>query len=178
MTVLSPNLPFMADETLLSWAARLAALHTGGRLIPFLNDLGIAYPAIIGGKLEEILLLCDATGQDPAPVLRNTMFNIDRRSFTLRGEAFAKKFIAMQSTRFCPACLATDSASNSPINAARYSRLSWALRRPIHHVPLMQQRAALKRSPGLRKVDIFGMTYPWLALRSKLTELELVRRVF
>lgn len=51
MTVLSPNLPFMADETLLSWAARLAALHTGGRLIPFLNDLGIAYPAIIGGKL-------------------------------------------------------------------------------------------------------------------------------
>lgn len=106
------------------------------------------------------------------------MFNIDRRSFILRGEAFAKKFIAMRSTRFCPACLATDSASNSPINAARYSRLSLALRRPIHHLPLMQQRAALTRSRGLRKVDIFVMTYPWLALRSKLTELELVRRVF
>ena len=38
MRPLFPVLPFASDETPLSWAARQAAFHTGGRLAPFLND--------------------------------------------------------------------------------------------------------------------------------------------
>lgn len=38
---LTPFVPISHDETLMSWAARLAAVHTGETLVPFLRDIGL-----------------------------------------------------------------------------------------------------------------------------------------
>lgn len=299
MAHLFPFLPHNADETPISWATRLSALHTGGRLVPFLNDLGITYLSIIAGASDAFTRLCDATGQDPAPVLRNTVQKIGKRSYNLRGQVLSAEMLVRPDTRFCPACLLTDSRSDLPVNAARYGRVSWQLKTirtcPVHNMSLiarrlgqwddilselpvivpestdalqglaeaavkrapsplqnyvlqringakthpwldslslelattvteklgailtfgtdakprelseadwdaagaagwafssrdergvcealalMQKRAADTRTNGIRKTDIFGMTYPWLANRRTFKDLEPVRRVF
>ncbi len=299
MAHLFPFLPFNVDETPLSWATRLSALHTGGRLVPFLNDLGISYLSIIAGATDAVTRLCDATGQDPAPVLRNAVQKIGKRSYSLRGQVLSAEMLVTPDTRFCPACLVADSRSGLPVNAARYGRVSWRVKTirtcPIHDMPLiarrlgqwddklselavivpesndalqglaelaakrspsplqnyvlqridgakthpwldslslelattmteklgailtfgtdakprelseadwdaagvagwafssrdergvcealalMQKRAAITRTNGIRKADIFGMTYPWLANRRTFKDLEPVRTVF
>lgn len=145
MTCLLPFLPFKADETPLSWAARLASLHTGGRLTPFLNDLGISYVSTIEGASDAIARLCDATGQDPTPVLRNTVQKIEHRRYSLRGQTLYAEMLVTPDTQFCPACLAADSEADLPDNVTRYGRLSWRLKTtrtcPTHHIPLIVRRS-------------------------------------
>lgn len=50
MSTLFPMLPFADDETPLSWAVRLAALHTRGRVLSFLTDLGIPLVELARGE--------------------------------------------------------------------------------------------------------------------------------
>lgn len=73
MEHLFPLLPFSADETPMSWAARQAAFHTTGRLIPFSNDLRIPVGDLARGQAEAVIQLCDKAGADPTPVLNNTI---------------------------------------------------------------------------------------------------------
>lgn len=137
-------LPHNADETPISWATRLSALHTGGRLVPFLNDLGITYLSIISGASDAVTRLCDATGQDPAPVLRNTVQKTGKRSYTLQGQVLSAEMLVTPDTRFCPACLVADSRPALPVNAARYGRVSRQLKTirtcPVHNMPLIGRR--------------------------------------
>ncbi len=56
LPALHPRLPLAADETHLSRAARLAAAHTGGRVLGLLRDMDIdrdAFPSPIGLSAEE-----------------------------------------------------------------------------------------------------------------------------
>lgn len=69
MSALFPQIQFHNDETSMSWAARQAAFHTGGRVVPFLNDLKIPVFDLARGKKEAIERLCAIAGQDPTPVL-------------------------------------------------------------------------------------------------------------
>ncbi|EET46281.1 hypothetical protein [Thalassobium sp. R2A62] len=62
MAALFPDLPFQHDETPMSWAARLAAFHTGGRVLPFLNAMSIPAADLATGKPEAVERLCQITG--------------------------------------------------------------------------------------------------------------------
>ncbi|WP_347918998.1 TniQ family protein [Paracoccus marcusii] len=144
MTRLSPRLPFFPDETPLSWAARLAAFHTGGRLVPFLNDLGIALMELVAGATEAITRLCEIADQDPDPVLHNTIHALGERRFLLRDETFAAEMTIGPETRFCPACVAEDDVGEYRPDVSRRGRLIWRLHSirvcPIHHVTLISRR--------------------------------------
>ncbi|WP_181180912.1 TniQ family protein [Paracoccus sp. FO-3] len=144
MARLFPRLPFVPDETPLSWAARLAAFHTGGRLVPFLNDLGIALVDLVAGATEAITRLCDIADQDPDPVLHNTIHALGERQFLLRDESFAAEMTTGPETRFCPACLAEDEAGGYRPDALRRGRLIWRLQPvrvcPVHHLTLISRR--------------------------------------
>ncbi|MCL7466747.1 TniQ family protein [Phaeovulum sp. NW3] len=129
-----PALPYRSDETVLSWAARLAAFHTGGRLVPFLHDIGIKPNDLSAGGPDAVRHLCEKVGQDLEPVRRNVIARIATRHFALRDETFSAEFTTGVITRFCPACLACDNLDDRSPHIARSHRLIWTLR-PVHICP-------------------------------------------
>jgi len=127
MSRLFPLLPFITDETPMSWAARQAAFHTGGRLIPFLNDLKIPVGDLARGQTEAVVQLCDKAGADPAPVLHNTISTLGGRRYKLRHLEFAAEFTTGPATRFCPLCLWADKAMGGDARLTMRHRLNWCL---------------------------------------------------
>lgn len=144
MAHLFPFLPFMQDETLLSWAARLANFHTRGRLVPFLHDIGLQLEDLLGGASMAIERLCEVTGQEIAPLRHNAAQRDSHRRYALRGEVFSVELLTGRATSFCPLCLAGDEGAGANPNAWRRGRLTWALRTtrtcPIHHLPLLERK--------------------------------------
>lgn len=139
-----PRVPFQPDETPMSWAARQAAFHTGGRVVPFLNDLGIPSMDLVRGKVSAVERLCDTTGEELEPVVRNTIATVGNRRFSLRSQEFAAEFTTGAVTRFCPLCLEEDVAGQGDHSAALRPRLFWRLS-PVrtcskHLVPLSDIR--------------------------------------
>jgi hypothetical protein len=144
MVMLFPRLPFHPDETPLSWAARSAAFHTGGRLVPFLNDLGIDLWSLKRGEQCAVERLCSISGQDRAPVALNAVKALGDRQYALRGERFAAEFLTGPVTRFCPSCLEEDAAGAARPAAMWRHRLIWTLSVvrvcPVHQIPLLRHR--------------------------------------
>lgn len=135
MATLSPILPFIDDETHMSWAARQAAFHTNGRVRSFLTDLGISLADLARGEEGAVLRLCERTGHDPAPVLHNTISPIGNRRFRLRGHEFAAEFTTGPVTRICPFCLEDDRSEQRLPGVALCHRLIWRLA-PIRTCPI------------------------------------------
>ena len=127
MRPLFPVLPFASDETPLSWAARQAAFHTGGRLAPFLNDFDLRLSALASGERDTVLRLCEIAGQDPAPVLRNTIAATGKRRYRLRDEDISVAFTTGPVTRYCPLCVKEDRASEPRPGAGLRHRIAWRL---------------------------------------------------
>ncbi|MCW3784330.1 TniQ family protein [Defluviimonas salinarum] len=156
MATLFPLIPFIADETPLSWAARQAAFHTGGRLVPFLNDLQISAADLARGLPDAVMRLCDKAGQDPEPVLRNTITAIGDRRFRLRDLEFAAEFTTGAWTRICPSCLADDQAGQRYPDAASRHRLAWRLA-PVRtcsvHGVLLRDLRTRKWDDGLHELQ-------------------------
>lgn len=144
MAMLFPRLPFHPDETPLSWAARSAAFHTGGRLVPFLNDLGIDLWSLKRGEECALARLCSISGQERAPVAHNAVTALGDRQYALRGERFAAEFLTGPVTRFCPSCLAKDAAGAARPATKWRHRLIWSLSVvrvcPVHQIPLLSHR--------------------------------------
>lgn len=145
MSILFPKLHFHPDETPISWAARQAAFHTGGRVVPFLNDLKISVLDLARGKKEAIERLCTIAGQDPTPVLANAITALSNRRYMLRGCEFSAEFTTGVVTRFCPLCLEEDRMGRGLPNAAIRHRLNWRLA-PI--------RTCVKHNIALKDVRI------------------------
>lgn len=61
---LTPFVSISPDETLMSWATRLAAVHTGETLVPFLRDIGIKPAEMLISSDSVIARLADVTGAD------------------------------------------------------------------------------------------------------------------
>lgn len=87
MARLFPPLPIRTDETHWSWAARMAAFHIRGPIGTFLRDLGLDPYLLSIGDPDELAHLCAIAGQDPEPVLRNTVTQNNRRSWRLGGRS-------------------------------------------------------------------------------------------
>lgn len=144
MKTLYPFLPFMPDETPLSWAARLADLHTGGRLLGFLNDMDVQFSKLLSGDPDAVSHLCQLAGQDRGIVENNTIRSLGSRRFELRGVGFSSDFLTGRATRFCPACLHEDEGGTGHLHERRRARLEWLLA-PVrvcsrHHLPLMERQ--------------------------------------
>jgi hypothetical protein len=144
MAVLSPKIDFLSDETPLSWAARQAAFHTRGRLVPFLNDLRIPAVDLARGQTEAVRRLCAKAGVDPEPVLLNNITAIGDRRFRLRTLEFSAEFTTGVETRICPLCLSEDATGHRDADVVIRHRLLWRLSPirtcAIHGVPLQDIR--------------------------------------
>ena len=141
MVKLFPHLPFQGDETPVSWAARMSALHGSPSLRSFLSDQGVTPSELLHGRRAVIERLCEVGGQDPAPVWRNTASSEGRESFRLRGENIPASMLSREETRFCPLCLCEDDAGGANPGILRRDRLIWSLRLvttcSVHRLPLI-----------------------------------------
>lgn len=147
MARLFPLLPFQPDETPWSWAARMAAFHIRGPITTFLRDLGLDPFVFSIGDHDEMTRLCALAGQDPVPVLRNSLIRHNHRSYRLGGEPLIDSLCPTRDLRFCPACLAEDDAAASAAQQDtaihRRERLIWRLKPirfcPVHALPLIRR---------------------------------------
>ncbi|APX12421.1 TniQ family protein [Tateyamaria omphalii] len=144
MSMLFPKIAFHTGETPMSWASRQAAFHTGGRVVPFLNDLGIPAADLARAKLEAVETLCAKAGEDPAGVVHNSIVAVGHRHFQMRGEEFSAEFTTGPVTRFCPLCIAEDvDGCEHPSEAMRH-RVQWRLAPyrtcPKHNLPMSDIR--------------------------------------
>ena len=144
MATLFPKLPFVMDETPMSWAARQAAFHTGGSVASFLNDLGIPLLALARGQQVAVEALCQIAGHDPAQVLANNIEVLGNRRCRLRGHTFAAMFTTGAVTRFCPLCLEDDRDRVADYQVVIRHRLHWRLSPvrtcEVHSLPLSNVR--------------------------------------
>lgn len=141
--VLFPHLPFDPSETHLSFAARLAAFHRGGRLVPFLNDLGIKAAELAGGQRHAVLALCHHADVDPPQVIANTPISTGKARYALRDEEISADFLSNPSIVFCPACILDDDQTREDPALARRGRFEWPLRAvrtcPVHGTALIER---------------------------------------
>ena len=111
--VLYPNLPFHEDETPVSWACRLSALHTGGGLHKFLEDQRISLYGLIDGRDAALERLADVAGADFCALKANALVVAPDHMIQLRGFELPRNFTTRQSIRVCPQCLMDDTRDKS-----------------------------------------------------------------
>ncbi|MBN2906706.1 MAG: TniQ family protein [Rhodobacteraceae bacterium] len=142
---LQPNLPFVTDETPVSYASRLAAFHTAGSMSSFLTDFGIKAVDLAGGVNGSLERLAEITGADLENLRHNALHRLARRRYSLRGEQISAEVLRGQHTAVCPACLRADDAAGENPAAYRRARVIWQLRPvrtcPVHGLPLMELRS-------------------------------------
>ncbi|WP_313350467.1 TniQ family protein [Paracoccus sp. (in: a-proteobacteria)] len=123
----------------------MAAFHINGPITTFLRDLALNPMLLSRDDPDEVPRLCKIAGQNPEPVLRNTLVQHIRRAHRLGRDTLIASLCRPQDLRFCPACLAEDDA---PAAAAgqdgaihRRERLIWRLKRvrccAVHALPLI-----------------------------------------
>ncbi|PFG63990.1 TniQ protein [Thioclava sp. ES.031] len=136
--MLAPQIPFDPQESPLSYAARLAGVHTGGRLVQFLKDFGIEPQDMAANKDEALSLLADLSGVALGDLRANAAVPVGKRTYDLRGELVAAEFLANPHTVFCPACLAEDDRSGWRRGHWEWS-LSVVRTCSRHGIPLVRQ---------------------------------------
>lgn len=119
---LVPDVPYDPAETLHSWVARLAAVHTGLGTDRILADLGVCRDDLARGGGDAIARLAEATGAREDQ-LRAGAIVVRLRDVLFRGADFAKASLSPRVDRVCPACLAEDGG-----RANLRHRLIWCVR--------------------------------------------------
>lgn len=103
--MLQPYFPQRPQETLLSYACRLAYLHTGQGLPRLLGDLRISQADFVAADPEAVQAFADAVGGD-AGILAQSGIRLLHRYNVFRGEDFSRSFLPGRVVQFCPECLA------------------------------------------------------------------------
>lgn len=140
MTKLFPHVPFDPVETPQSYAARLAWRHTGGALLPFLQDIRIKAVDLMSGEASAIEALAEATGEPFTTIAHNAAIRVAKRDYDLRRSQVSAEFMARPATVFCPACLAEDDSvlGNPRLRRGRWIWTLSAVRTcPEHGLPLI-----------------------------------------
>ncbi|WP_265502743.1 TniQ family protein [Paracoccus beibuensis] len=156
---LTPFIPINPDETLMSWATRLAAIHVGETLVPFLRDLGLHPDEMLTGSDVAISRLAEVTGANPDDLRRQTIQTQEWRRYDLRGQRFETEFMKGSYVSCCPACLLDDDEAERSV-LLRRGRLAWRLR-PVRTCPV--HRIALLDRPYIDWSDRFhqmGVVFP------------------
>lgn len=139
---LRPFIPINPDEMLMSWATRLAAIHVGETLVPFLRDIGLHPDEVVTGRDVAISRLAEVTGADREDLRRQTIRTLEWRRYDLRGERFESEFLKGSFVSCCPACLLDDDQAGSSA-LTRRGRLGWHLRPvrtcPVHGISLLDR---------------------------------------
>jgi len=125
---LYPYLPIKADETVMSYANRLAAFHVNQPVKGFLSDCGISMPRLSIGMPESLASLAELSGATPEDLARSSFSPVDAHYYSFRGQRFLVGFVESVTFRFCPRCFLQDAASPLPNNAHRYARAAWAFK--------------------------------------------------
>lgn len=120
--MLLPNLPFILDESPLSYASRLAKFHIGDEVIAFLRDIGVKSQDMAANKEGAIVRLAEISGVPFDEMHANVAIPVGERRYDLRGELVTAEFLANPHTIFCAACLAEDDEE-----AGRRGRWLWTL---------------------------------------------------
>ncbi|TYB80521.1 TniQ family protein [Maritimibacter fusiformis] len=136
--MLVPHFPFHPEESPLSYAACLARLHTGDRLVSFLRDVGISPDQMAVNDRTAVSRLAEIAGVAVEDLCANAAIPVGKRLYDIRGELVTAEFLANPYTVFCPACLARDDETG-----IRRGRWTWTLsvvRTCQHHqIPLLRQ---------------------------------------
>lgn len=139
--MLAPHFPFHPEESPLSYAACLAKLHTGDRLVSFLRDIEIRPDQMAVNHGSALCRLAEVAGVDVEDLRANTAIPVGKRTYDLRGELVTAEFLANPNTVFCPACLAEDDR-----RGMRRGRWEWSLSVvrtcPRHEIPLLRRAQA------------------------------------
>ena len=148
MIRLRPHLDLVEDETPMSWASRLAALHAGCGPDRFLTDLGLSAHELGRGDPQTVMRLAEAGGADPEVVQRNAVRRLGKGRSVLRHEELHDDFALSIQSRVCPCCLVEDVASDpKDMRVLLRGRLDWLLPTvrvcPTHHVRLVDIRGDL-----------------------------------
>ena len=168
MIRLRPHLDFVEDETPMSWASRMAALHAGCGPDRFLTDLGLSAHELGRGDPQTVMRLAEAGGADPELVQRNAVRRLAKGKSVLRHEEFHDDFALSIQSRVCPCCLVDDVASGpKDMRVLLRGRLDWLLPTvrvcPTHRVRLVDIRGDLLIFA--RRPMSFYATENWKAVR-------------
>lgn len=157
MSRLHPHLPFDPEETHLSFASRLAALHIEGRVQPFLSCLGIDPMRYVAGDEAEVRTLCDLARVAPEPVLANVPRKVAKRRYLLRGDPISAEVLSRPATVFCPLCLHEDDVARAAGGPGRRGRFLWSLSVvrtcPVHGLPLLRREKS-RWSDEFQELDL------------------------
>ena len=149
--MLLPNLPFLLDESPLSYASRLAKFHIGEGAAAFLKDFEIKPQDMLANKEQSIVQLAELSEVPFNDLRANVAVPVGDRCFDLRGELVTAEFLANPHTMFCPACLDEDDRGDG-----RRGRWIWTLSVvrtcPTHEIPLMR-RAKVKWDDPCHDLD-------------------------
>lgn len=125
MKQLLPYIPFALRETLLSYAGRLAAIHTGQGLTRLLADMRINSEHFILGRDDAVAQFAEVVDVDLALLQRSNMRAIGP-DVMFREERVQKTFLVRAADKYCPVCLAEDGS-----HRGWKQRLNWCFA-PVH----------------------------------------------
>ncbi|PZX06773.1 TniQ family protein [Celeribacter halophilus] len=119
-----PTLPFDSEETLLSYADRLAMMHTGWGMGRLLKDFGINVEHFTSGREEAVAAFAEGVGLPFEDIQRTSVRTLPWGG-SFRSEPISKGFLSPQVACYCPACLEEDGQ-----RSRHKFRLLWG----FHHV--------------------------------------------
>lgn len=129
MMRLEPHVAMDSSEALFSWLGRLAAIHAGFDLVPFLNDLQIKPREIeidANGAYER---LADLAGVSIRQMAQRHFFSVGDRRLRFRSETFAVEFAPKVHRMVCPLCLEGEGGADSLRGPRAWRfRLLWTVR--------------------------------------------------
>lgn len=117
------------SEPAAGFASRLAAAN-GRSMNMFLRDMLIPPRSIDQGDREQVKVLAEIGGADPAELLRHTPYPHARNGFHhLAGEVIGYRAINRTYFRYCPWCVTEDLESfPGPVHSRPWLRLEWTIR--------------------------------------------------
>ncbi|NOV19659.1 hypothetical protein E5S70_26900 [Ensifer adhaerens] len=122
------RVPFFQDETLVSFASRMAQANGRDDLRKFLADLGIKPLKVSHGDEAEVSRLADLFGM-PADTLRSRSVKVAKDgSMEFAGTRFSRLALVRTQFRVCTHCLAEDEMDTTRMpGTRRYARSIWMI---------------------------------------------------
>lgn len=142
--VLTPHLPLIPGESLMSWTARLARFHTGLAPNRFCAIMGIHHGDLLRATPAALDRLSEVTGVARSELDRTAYQTVEsKRTYVFREHRFDAEFAYRNRTTYCPACLLEKAVPNGPRGLHRVGYVNWLFAPvrtcPDHGLPLVRR---------------------------------------